>query len=575
MTATEGGASPSNSSSDQAAYVRLHVTPLDADLLKVIVSASILPRARNISYHNLETFPEKRYGFVDLPKDDAEKLKKKFNGATLKGVKIRIEGARTSSVPAPLGEDVAMAKDKKGKKDESSKKEKEDTRPSKEERKKRKREAEEISGVALENDRKVKRGWTTADEPEKKRSKKDKKDKKEKKSKKQERSKYTDHAECLVKTVLPPNAVDEAKLAKKKKKGSVRETVIHEFENTTKFPTFLKTTTASSSAPQPQLEYVEDKGWVDEDGNVVEAVKSRPPPPVYKIKSKKKKTEKQASKPVIEEKEESDSGSNDSSDSSDSDEESASVSESKSEPASPVAVPSVEKATPAPKSALRNPDSAANPPSPSPLVPESGSPRPKSSGSVKNLAIKIPPTTPGQHKVVHPLEALYKRPKNPDEQVAESTPEAKSFSFFGGGGDDDIEEEEEEEEEEDDGVEAANGVKIPMTPFTRQDFELRGIRSAAPTPDTAFPKNGRFKPWEDHNEDIEEDEEDEEDSQKDGDHASVSQFGEADGEKPTSDFQKWFWENRGDLNRSWRKRRKTASKEKRYRENKARMARAI
>ncbi|KAK4161916.1 hypothetical protein QBC43DRAFT_323007 [Cladorrhinum sp. PSN259] len=517
MTATEGGALPT-SSSDQATDVRLHVTPLDAELLKVIISSSILPRARNISYHNLETFPEKRYGFVDLPKDDAEKLKKKFNGATLKGVKIRIEAARPLSTPAPLGEEVAMAK----------KKEKADARSDKEERKKRKREAEEVTGIILENDRKVKRGWTTADEPEKKRSKKDNKDKEEKKAKKQGRSKYTDHTECLVKTVLPPNAVDEAKLAKKKKKkGNAREVVIHEFEKTTKFPTFLKNNTLSA-APKPELEYVENKGWVDQAGNVAEVVKSRPPPPVYKIKSKKK-AEKQVAKVV--EKEESESDSNDS-DSSDSGEEPAS--ESENVPASPIAVPSVEKVTPAPKVTLRD------------------------------LAIKIPPTTPSEPKVVHPLEALFKRPQN--VEAVESGPETKGFSFFDGG--DDVDKEE-------DGVKAATGIKVPMTPFTQQDFEMRGIRSAAPTPDTAFPKGGRFKPWEDIDEDIDEDEEDEDDSHKDGSHASVSQSGEAGGEKPTSDFQKWFWENRGDLNRSWRKRRKIASKEKRYRENKARMARAI
>ena len=41
-----------------------------------------------------------------------------------------------------------------------------------------------------------------------------------------------------------------------------------------------------------------------------------------------------------------------------------------------------------------------------------------------------------------------------------------------------------------------------------------------------------------------------------------------------SDFQNWFWENRGDLNRSWMKRRKTSAKERRHRENKARASRA-
>lgn len=38
----------------------------------------------------------------------------------------------------------------------------------------------------------------------------------------------------------------------------------------------------------------------------------------------------------------------------------------------------------------------------------------------------------------------------------------------------------------------------------------------------------------------------------------------------TSDFQKWFWENRGEVNRGWKKRRKVVSKEKRQRENRKR-----
>ncbi len=193
--------------------------------------------------------------------------------------------------------------------------------------------------------------------------------------------------------------------------------------------------------------------------------------------------------------------------------------------------------------------------------------RPKSSGSM-SLTIKIPPSTPEVPKV-HPLEALYKRPAGAEGSAAEPPAESKGFSFFGGA-DDDLEEEE------------PSRSQVPMTPYTRQDFESRGIRSAAPTPDTAHP-NRRFKPWEQEEEDIAEDgdeddnnaPEDAEDEDEDEDAGDAgAQAGGANGE-PTSDFQKWFWENRGDINRSWRKRRKTAGKEKRYRENKARMARAI
>lgn len=54
--------------------------------------------------------------------------------------------------------------------------------------------------------------------------------------------------------------------------------------------------------------------------------------------------------------------------------------------------------------------------------------------------------------------------------------------------------------------------------------------------------------------------------------------GEEETSKPkdaTSHFQSWFWENRRDLNRSWMSRRKTAAKEKRHQENKARASRAV
>jgi hypothetical protein len=39
------------------------------------------------------------------------------------------------------------------------------------------------------------------------------------------------------------------------------------------------------------------------------------------------------------------------------------------------------------------------------------------------------------------------------------------------------------------------------------------------------------------------------------------------GLKEDSEFTKWFWENRGDNNRAWKKRRRDAAKEQRQREN--------
>ncbi|KAK3381990.1 hypothetical protein B0H63DRAFT_477061 [Podospora didyma] len=537
-------AMPDESVAVPSTYVRLHITPLDADLLPVVLSTALLPKARNISYHALDTIPEKRYGFLDLPDEDAEKLKKKLNGSVVKGVKIRIERARPSHIPVPLGE-AAMARDKASKTFDTGNIEK---------AKKRKRDPKELTGIMLEEGRTVKRGWTDPDQaPKERKDKREKKEKKEKKAKTQDRSKYTDHPECLVKTILPPNAPVAADaleaVPKKRKKGKSRETVVHEFEKTAKFPSFLKMTD-SSGPSKPPLEYVDGKGWVDENGTVVEAVKTRPPK-AAKIKAAKKAEPKQA------EVDPTDAGRT----SSDRDGMGA-ISE----------VESPAEAGAAPPTPSRAEESDAGQADEQTLLssslPKADPSRPKSSSSVKSLTIIIPPATPKEAKV-HPLEALYKRPKQPDGAVSEGPHEAKGFSFF----------------------DAANGehsgeentapiVQVPMTPYTRHDIESRGVRSAAPTPDTAHP-NQRFKPWAHEDDEIVEDEDEDEDVD---DHDDVemnvsattpAQTTGPEAEGASSDFQKWFWENRGDLNRSWKKRRKMAGKEKRYRENKARVARAI
>ena len=109
------------------------------------------------------------------------------------------------------------------------------------------------------------------------------------------------------------------------------------------------------------------------------------------------------------------------------------------------------------------------------------------------------------------------------------------------------------------------------------------MRSAAPTPDTAHPSRV-FNFW--SGDDDELDKVDENEGEAAAGEEKAAEVDEvimadaatatADGTKTdTTDFQKYFWENRGDLNRSWKKRRKVASKEKRNRENRARAARAI
>ncbi|KAI0186251.1 hypothetical protein EV127DRAFT_439259 [Xylaria flabelliformis] len=547
-------------------YTRLHITPFDESLQNIVIPASVLPRARNISYHTIETFPEKRFGFVDLPTMDAEKLKKKLNGAVLKGSKVRVETARPESIPDSAADaDNGETKEKKKKS------------------KKRKRETDVIEGVQLEG-RKVKRGWTTTEQEmiEEKRKKtkkekkegksskdeekKDKKDKKKDKKKAAVKSKYTDEPECLFKTKLPTagpsKAAEEAEETstpkKKRKRKSDREVVVHEFEKTTKYPTFLKSTSTVATAEATTFE--DGVGWVDSTGKVVEPMKSRRRPEGIPAPAPPKP---QKVVPTTQEDDDDDETSSSGSSSSD-DEDDAPSSDSESDS------PDKQETALATPKTLKIETPTLN--SPSALTkPESA--RPKSSGSITSLSIKIPPTTPSAKKV-HPLEALYKRP-----QGGESTPnagsEAKPFSFFGN-----------EDDMEEDGDSMAPTSQAPMTPFTKQEFEFRNVRSAAPTPDTAHPSRS-FNFWAANDdkegdaeglEDVEEEEEqtrEPEDADEDVNMADGVASGEQTSQTPASDFQKQFWESRGDLNRAWRKRRKSAAKEKRYRDNRARAERAI
>ncbi|KAF3011307.1 hypothetical protein E8E14_001353 [Neopestalotiopsis sp. 37M] len=623
---------------DSEGYTRLHITPLDADLLKVVVPAAVLPQARNISYHTLETLPEKRYGFVELPLADADKLRKKLNGATLRGAKVRIEQARPTSIHQPNGD--AMAKDEV--KDKKSKKDKKDNKPSKEKKdriKKRKLESEEVEGVVIE-DRKIKRGWTVteSDKIQEKRRDKDRKSKdadgkKEKKLKKREvKSKYTDAPECLFKQKLPEPPTktkkttdddDDEDAPKRKKRKGANQVVVHEFEKTHKYPTFLKSSGATTESKP--LTFEDGKGWVDEEGNVVDNQKiTRPSFANVKVEARSKRVAKPA--PVDDDDTSSSGSSSDSESDADAaakptaskqeskttlvqqDDDTTSSSGSSEEDSSdddssdekPAAqIPIMKGKAAAPATLKRSAPSADNsddtsssgsssedesdldespvkqkakklkvdtkaPASPLPAA-KIDSARPKSSGSAASLTIQIPPVTPAATKV-HPLEALYKRPAG-----EEAAPDA-GFSFFGNN-DDDI------EEDADDG--AAPSSQVPMTPFSKQDFEFRNIRSAAPTPDTAHPSRS-YNLWPRGGEDdiAEEDEEDEDGEDQDAgedtamtDAANTGASADKSGSK--SEFQNWFWEHRGDLNRSWKKRRKTASKEKRNRENRARAARAI
>ncbi|KAM3074982.1 hypothetical protein ACMFMG_007554 [Clarireedia jacksonii] len=599
-------------------FTRLHITPFNPNLLSTIIPPSILPNARNISYHTIETFPEKAYGFVDLPTIDADKLKKKLNGSILKGTKIRIEKARPAVDLTPLAEPDEPAKPQKARKDPS---------------KKRKIGEETIPAVEL-TDRKVKRGWTTPAATIGKMKKE------QKELKKVVKSRFTTAEECLFKTVLPPNvaantkATEAVKAKKKSKKG--KDAVVHEFAKSTKFATFLRSSgVAGGGKGKVVTEFVDGKGWVDEDGNVVEEVKPKEKSS-YEAPKEVVKVDNDAVEDDSSSESDSDSGSDPDSDSSSGEseiettvqkdrhrtKESATNNDSESDSSTSEDSSSEEESSDEEEEEVLNTKAAAttisqpptktiedqdsssdsdsdsdseklssshshiadaasnNSPDASSDASSSDSSESESdsdSSSSEDEPTMSPPTKPSTappapitttlpsseisrplsssglsivipdsaiHEI-HPLEALYKRPKPNPTTETESNP-VSSFSFFGADADSDI---------DDDETVANAEEQYPLTPFTKKDIEYRAIRSAAPTPDTAFAS--RKFVWPTDNEDSP--------SGVNGKGAGTEEEG---GKEKESDFQKWFYEHRGESTRAWKKRRRAAAKEVRHRENK-------
>lgn len=555
-------------------YTRLHITPLDPQLLKVIVPSAVLPNIRGLSYHSIQTFPDKPFGFFELPTADAIKIKNKLNGAVLKGAKIRIEPARPAKMPTPTEDAVvdhaaaieARPHQKKTKKD-----------------RKRKRDALEVPGVELEEGRKVKRGWTVTPEEATSKKKKDKakgkeknKDEegddtksvsnKEKRKRRVPESLYTEGPECLVKTLLPPNKrhladIDGGKAKKRTKKGQQQGLLVHEFSRNTKFATFLKTT-HQPGPEQAASTFVKGQGWVDANGAVVEDVKTTRPTAFPKIQVERRPNV--SPEPVAEDDTSSSDGSNDTSSDDESDIEIDTSSGKRQGPVPRHGGPGEEE-----------------------KVVSADVARPKSSSSARSLTINIPPATPSSGNV-HPLEALYKRHKQDETVASQAAATSEPFTF--GGVVDDVGDEDNAGPGESDGHVANENEspyrkprsQPPMTPFTKQDLEWRNVRSAAPTPDTAHPSrvSRLWFPREDDDAlgDVEEENEDDgSDSEgaPPGHRSGDNKGSEGASNNAPADFQKLFWERRAELNRSWKKRRRMSAKEKRYRENRARADRAI
>ena len=411
-------------------FKRLHISPLNPELLSIIVPKPILPLASNISYHSIQSSPERNYGYVTLPTAEADKIQKKLNGFILRGKKMRVGEARPEKGKRKLENDDA--EEVEGSAAKKVRKEK----------KKAKREEGVLPGVELPKERKVKRGWTEPEAPAKSKEKKGKKEKKDKKSKLKPSS-FTNEPEMLFKTKIPPNAApleDETstkKKSKKRKKGeSDHEVVVHEFSNTTKQPAFLREA-PTSNGTKGSSEFIEGKGWVDEAGNLIEEA-SKTRQTRSKASTNGSKTEAKAPKNPT------------------------------SQPPK-VSIPIIGLSTSTNTSPhLLNEDetsssgSSSDSDSNSPSLP---SPRQNRLSITRSSA--TPPPAP------HPLETLFKRPSTAASASA-STPRkpnlevTTSFSFF----------------------DEAPLTGLPQTPFTRRDLRERGLRSAAPTPDTAMPGKG-------------------------------------------------------------------------------------
>jgi hypothetical protein len=581
--------------------IRLHISPFTATLYENIIPKSLQPLATNISFHQVQTFPERAFGYVELPRADAENLRKKLNGFTLRGQKMAISEAKVERKRRKRGDDDE-------KEEEPAKRSKKDKKKSVKSKKKNK----EIEGFELPDERIVKRGWT--EEPNEyhknKREKatatiksssstdkSNKKDGKEKpdKTPRREKSKYSSKPEVLFKQKLPEAVLKAQKADGKEKKSKNTKqprniTIIHEFEKNKPVPSFLKSDVSSKASATH--DFVPGKGWVDAAGNLVEAVegvkqkredriaKMKDTPVEIKIKPVVPREPAQQGNITAGAKTVADYNSDDDDESSVVSSESSVASSSDSEDEDDdESIQQEEK-----ENASASPSSE------------------KEEGN--NDAMDIDNNSTPPPREIHPLEALFKKQKQSSTTTTETTPRPApiktSFSFFGNGDDDD------EDDENADSFDTTNkdnnllheGYNYPSTPYTR----TRDIRSAAPTPDTAAigrkfsfsfagagGVGGAGGAGDDNNNSYNQD--DYYNNNNDGhdqgydNNANMQPLGAAkeslaaaaaaETEDEIKDFQTWFWENRGDCNRAWKKRRRDVMKVKRQRENKRLSRRVI
>lgn len=193
---------------------------------------------------------------------EAQKLRKKLNGTTLKGNKVRVEEARPEKKRKSDAQDDAV--------EEKPKK--------KIKREKRKSEQGVLSGHELEEGRRVKRGWTDAGKADQISGQ----PKRAKTAKGEEVRQLSDAQKLRFKTTVPPNAAPVVSKASSKPKlkeprpgrATRKSVVVQEFTKTRASVVVEQ----DSKKARRTAAYEDGKGWLDESGQLVEAGQVTPVP---------------------------------------------------------------------------------------------------------------------------------------------------------------------------------------------------------------------------------------------------------------------------------------------------------
>ena len=345
------------------------------------------------------------------------------------------------------------------------------------------------------------------------------------------------------KTFVPPNAApvaDKAKTKTKDKKGNTdrvdkKQVVVQEFAKSSK-PSARPSTEVATTGQAAH--YEDGKGWVDEQGEIVEAERPsrrRKRAPSDENLSSPGEPPEHATQSMDQTRDQNGPQSSE-----DDDWEEGGL--------QPVQPPSDRR------------DSTAD-------TEQSQALSSKGGVAIDQPELKVTTDIPKQ---VHPLELLFKRPAPKAEETTKPKPAPidTSFSFFGAGSAN------ADADEED-----APAAYPPQTPRTKEDLEWRSLRSAAPTPDTAaIGKRFSFPCAQDEMDEEDDDVQMDVDGGGDADEATpvpigtvtmptVSAAGASGERQEESAFRKDFYARRGDLNRAWKKRRREAKKQQRQREN--------